>query len=486
MERTDINDIGDLLVSSGIDEKREEEFLSSSYHRSRAQAQANQPRPQTSPFASQQNQQQQHQGPTNFDLMANNFSHIGQRPGNLGQPAKSEEEIAQELEQKHRDAVRAQAVKEQQHLNNPFLWGNSMRFRMEKIANDNGIKIPMQGLYDKIADKGLQDKQTKDLKHKEDGGGSIHLEKAPSLLNKGAPLESIMCLLSIAANERIKSMVEDAYALARNRQMNSDGVVPDEWAELELSPQDSQQQQQLPNGNTPHPPKPQKPPTYNAVAEVLAATAKADRQAEEARLKKRAERKARKEAATTNGSSAGVNGDVVASADGAAAASANGNTPGPSGLVAPEPPKMTKKERERAAKQDVNEETQMKQANSAIQMALGGGKKKYSWLTGGSKGGSTASTPGMGLSRSGTPGVGAGGAKGNTPQSSGGTLGKDGLPPEKFDRKYGVWREDGPGGKDVQLRDWINALEMDGREKKTYASALNKLGRERLLDEPQN
>ncbi|KAL9085693.1 MAG: hypothetical protein Q9159_004570 [Coniocarpon cinnabarinum] len=470
-KRTDINDIGDLLFNSGVNEKQEEEFLLQSYRREQ------QAPPTNNSFLNHQSYRPQQS--SNFDLLSSgSFPSIGQRPGNLGAPVKSEDEISQELEEKQRVAIRERNEAHQREMENPFLYGSSMRSRMERIANDNGIKIPMTGLFDKI-NKGKEgeNKEVKEMKHAEEGGGSIvQMEKAPSILNKGVPLDHIMSLLSLAASERIRNLIEDAFALTRGRQITSDGVVPEEWTDLAAPPPQPEATQT--NGDTPHtePSKPQRP---FSVADALAHITRADRQAEERRLKKRAERRARKEAAA-NAGSAGANGETSVNG---ALTNGSGNTPGPNNLIAPEP-KMTKKERERLAKQDVSEEVQMKQANSALNMALGGGKKKYSWLTGGagSKGGSGAGTPGLGGSRSGTPGLGAG-PKAVKKVADPNELGKDGLPNKGFDRKFGVWREDGPEGKDVQLRDWVNALEIDGKEKRALASAMTRLGRERLIDD---
>ena len=476
-KRADISDIGDLLFGSGIDEKTEEEFMSQSYRKQ--QQTSNQTKP--TQYGQQTYTQQQQ---TSFDLLSGNaFQSIGQRPGNLGPPVKTAEDVVDENEQKRQAEIHTYNERTQRPLEDPFLWGNSMRFRMERIANDNGIKIPMQGLFDKINNKPPETKDTKEMKHKEEGGGSIVAEKAPSILNKNVPLDGIMSLMSLATNERIRDLLEDAYALTRGRQMFLYGDAPVELVGLLTPPESRQLQQQLPNGNA----QPSSTPsTPMSVENALAQLSRAERQAEEARLKKRAERRARKEAAAANGGVI-VNGDTISQSDPLNPLSASsGNTPGPAGLIAPEGPKMTKKEREKLAKQDVSEEVQMKQANSALSMALGGGKKKYSWLTNGGKGGgSGAGTPGLGSSRSGTPGLGGGRQTKVKMESDASPIGKDGLPNKELDRKYGVWREDGPGGKDVQLRDWVAALDFDGREKRTLATAMTKLGRERLFEETE-
>ena len=461
---TNVSDLGDILFNSGVNEKEEEEFLLSSTRRQQQLA-------ASTPYANQQRQQS-----TSFDLLSSgSFPSIGQRPGNLGTPVKSEEDVAQQLENKHRSAIRAFNEQRQRHLEDPFLWANSMRFRMERIANDNGIKIPMSGLFDKIdRNKLIENKETKESKHKDEGGGSIQMEKAPSILHKGVALDGIMSLLSLAANDRIRNLIEESYQLARGRQFGSDGKVPEEWADL-AAPQ-HQEEAPLTNGDTSHAPLP-RPPKVMPTAEFLAEATKADRQAEEARLKKRAERRKRKDAAAANTSTPNANGDTNMGGT-TALTDSTGNTPGPAAsLVAPEP-KLSKKERERLAKQDVSEEVQAKQTNSALSLAMG--SKKYSWMNNAAKK-SGAGTP-LGASRGGTPGPTAKVVKKAIDPNE---LGKDGLPNKQLDRKFGEWREDGPGGEDVQLRDWVNALDFDGRERRALAGAMMRLGRERLLDGEQ-
>lgn len=142
-------------------------------------------------------------------------------------------------------------------------------------------------------------------------------------------------------------------------------------------------------------------------------------------------------------------------------------TPSPAELASVVKP-MTKKERERQAKAGQTDEVLHKAANTTANMAIGNLGKKYSWLSGGGGGGgggSGASTP----SRLNTN-VGSGSGGGGT--GGGGTQDR-GLPAR--DRRWGDWREDGPKGKGIQMRDLIAALEQDGNEKKTLARALVRL-----------
>lgn len=138
---------------------------------------------------------------------------------------------------------------------------------------------------------------------------------------------------------------------------------------------------------------------------------------------------------------------------------------------------MTKKERERLAKAGQTDEVLHKAANTTANMAIGGFGKKYSWLSGGS--GSGASTPSrlntnVGGVSSGGGLSGGGGASGGGSGAGGGGSTQDRSLAAR-DRKWGDWREDGPKGKGIQMRDLIAALEQDGNEKKTLARALVRL-----------
>lgn len=122
---------------------------------------------------------------------------------------------------------------------------------------------------------------------------------------------------------------------------------------------------------------------------------------------------------------------------------------------------MTKKEIQRLAKASQTEESSHRAANLTANLALGGGGKKYSWLTGGNSG---AATPRGGVAG----GAGAGAAAGSAPGAPDkGLLGKT--------RRWDSWREDGEKGRGIQVRDLVQVLELDGREKKTLVGALARL-----------
>lgn len=168
---------------------------------------------------------------------------------------------------------------------------------------------------------------------------------------------------------------------------------------------------------------------------------RAEREAEEQRLRKRQKRL--NGDTTTNGSRSGS----VA--------------PGTPGGVAPEPEKApTKKEQKKIAAQ--KHDASAESVNKTTMKFLGGSKKRYSWMSAG------ANAPG-------TPARPTGSVAG-TPTST--TAAK---PPENKSLtqegryKLGSWREYSEKGKSIQLRDWVTVLERDGKEKLALQKAYLKL-----------
>lgn len=182
--------------------------------------------------------------------------------------------------------------------------------------------------------------------------------------------------------------------------------------------------------------------------------AKKEREWEEARLRMRQKRK---------------DGTVDR---GSTTSRANSATPATPGSVAPEPEKaMTKKEMKKNQAMKAAEAHSHANQNMTSSMfaGLGGrsglfGKKKagksYDWMNVG-RGGSGTSTP-----TKGSLGAGKGaGAVPGSPAPANMALTTEGR------NRLGTWREDKEKGKKIQLRDWVTALERDGREAKALQRA---------------
>ncbi|KAL1388722.1 transcription initiation factor TFIID component TAF4 family-domain-containing protein [Phyllosticta capitalensis] len=472
---TDLNDLSDSIASAGIDLREEENYLAQTWqnqhHQARAQSFSSQfaPSPSTlSPNGS-------------FNALGGSFSgHPAfQGAGPVSQPPVPQKTVEEELHEKHKAAARALAENSQQELNDPFLKANSIRHKLGTVSYAAGVKFSVEGLYDRI------EKKSKELSGAHgttalgpDGTGIVRAE-ADALLDTNAPLVDILTLLSLATKERLRTVLEDSYALARSRQLSSDGVVPPEYADIAVgtgaerpttavpasatntawdqpdsaispmtvpkkraidSDTPKNELSRLPTPPTDTPPTPQ--PTISFSSEVTPLLRKAltdERKLEKERLSRRTKRASAKDSSGTPGTP-------------------DPSKPSPADIY--NQPKMTKKERERIAKAGQTEEVLHRAANTTANMAIGG-MKKYSWLSGGS--GSGASTPRLNTNLG--PAGGSGGAGGQQDRNL-----------AARDRKWGEWREDGPKGKGIQLRDFIAAMELDdGNEKKTLARALVRL-----------
>jgi hypothetical protein len=117
-----------------------------------------------------------------------------------------------------------------------------------------------------------------------------------------------------------------------------------------------------------------------------------------------------------------------------------------------------KKNTEKQNKLNQTDEVLHRKANETASMALGFGKKKYSWMTGGGGGGSGASTPRLNTAVGGASGA----ATPAQPQVDRALLGAR--------RKYGEKIETGDIGRKIQLRDLVHVLENDGKEPKTLCT----------------
>ncbi|KZF23967.1 hypothetical protein L228DRAFT_266341 [Xylona heveae TC161] len=506
---TDLNELGDVIASSGIDIRDEEAAMYQSY--------LSNDKPSAASFGSQ--------GATSFNSTTSAGSAPGGYPlstttnegysvslpiqagpsafygtGPLSQPAaptKTPEELAAE---KWRLKARAINEKRQQHLSAPFLYTNTVRHKIGRRAFENGVRVPMEGLYDPIPEKIPANRPVNSQSVVGSDGTTVSVVKGPSLIDETAPLADILALISLATNERIRNLVEDAAALAKGRRVGSHGIVPPEWSDLAVGP-GAESTGAQPSGSAgassttatgnrqgwesavsprsmpmkrpsisaaSKPPDGSPKPTLsfpNELARTLRNMSQKERQQEEARLARRA-KKASEVAASGGGDASKGGASSVPATPGAGAPSGGGLI----GERAPEV-KMTKKEREKLAKAGESEASQHAAANVMANISLGGagggglfGKKKgaYSWMTKDKPSASSSAFPSK-LNTSFGPGSG-----GSSADATAAYLGPGG-------RRFGEWREDREKGQGIQMRDLIGVLEADGMEKKSLAWAYTRL-----------
>ncbi|EGO57048.1 hypothetical protein NEUTE1DRAFT_123417 [Neurospora tetrasperma FGSC 2508] len=403
---------------------------------------------------------------------------------------KSQEEFEKELAKKAWDeAAHRLALTRANEMRTPFLEVAPLHWKAQKIAKEYGLELnsELKGgsavNKSKPANDPAQTQPKVTVSTKTGEGGAL-VTVTSSWIPVDSYLSDQIALLSIATKYRIRQIIESAHTIAINRQTTSRGEVPAEWADVAVplktglndALQEGMEAAAAGVGPQPNPLK----RSYDAaklndpnltkhnLTTALRDTARADRNLEEARLRKRQKRQ---------------NPDTATGGTGSRAGSVAPGTPTTADADGKLPSKKELKRGAAAAK--LAETSSTASANQTLNAIMGGfGRKKgksYSWMNAGAGGGgggaggggSGASTPRTSLGGDGlsTPAgkAGAAGAADNKPQQ---------LTSENQKNRLGMWRESSEQGKNIQLRDWLVALEMDGIEVRAIQEAYTR------LDEP--
>ena len=220
----DVNDLADVLVGSGVDLKEEEAALA------RGNRQANR-----APFGYDPGALGGQ--PSYFDPQ---YGHPTLSPnipgsqdtfygaGTFNQPAVPiESKQALEYQQRRRK-IRRLAEAKQYHLRDPFLSGASIRQKVNTAAHRVQVAIPEMGaVVDPINNDPCEINVIGP-----DNQDNIVVLRGQSLIYSGSGLSEIYTLLSLAARDRIRSLIEDAAALAKGRRSGAHGVVPPDLLDL--------------------------------------------------------------------------------------------------------------------------------------------------------------------------------------------------------------------------------------------------------------
>ncbi|KAL9947044.1 hypothetical protein ACHAQF_002398 [Verticillium nonalfalfae] len=451
-------DVTDSLAGTGIDLRAEEQYLAELFA--------------VEPSISDSR--------TGFSIQnpGNKASFYGAGSANqAAQPngGKSQDQvIAEAAEKAWQASAKALSAERVVELNSAFLVVPNVQGRAESIAKEHGLTLNWDMKASQPMGKiKVMDEHPKPVKVSTKVGpdGAV-IKTSGTWIPHDAYLADQLALLSIASKQRLRSLIEDAHRIAVTRQQSSHGEVPDEWKEaagpLNTTPAESNGESNdvggkadssthplkrslsgadSANGTRPAKLRKAQPANTTTVSALMRDIGKAEREWEESRLRRR---NARKEGITDTG--AGANRAVSAA-------------PGTPGVSAPDGEKaMTKKEQKKLEAAKKAEASSHANQNTTSREFLGltntsglFGKKKggksYSWMTGGGSGAST-------------PKAGAGGKPG-APTAPGTPV----VPPPSAlttdgsaHRRPGAWREDKDKGKNIQLRDWVSALEGDGVE----------------------
>ncbi|KAF1985222.1 hypothetical protein K402DRAFT_306372, partial [Aulographum hederae CBS 113979] len=220
---TDVNDLSDLLSMGGVNLAEEEALLANIYRYPGSQNTA-----YGTSFASQTSSTMTPNGSFNAysqgDLK-------GALPGTgpLSQPASTQEAIETENEKRHKQAARELAEIKSKHLNKPFLQAECVRRRMDRIVIENKVRTDINGVFEKNS-ADTNNHRTSTVLSKDENEGILMTRS--TWLNETAKLVDILTLISLATRERLRSVLEDSFAIARSRQTYSNGTVPPEWSSL--------------------------------------------------------------------------------------------------------------------------------------------------------------------------------------------------------------------------------------------------------------
>ena len=234
---TDMTELADVLVGSGVDLKEEEAALVNRFNNSNHQQNSFST---TSHPATSYNPPGPHRPATNpyvtnggFDVLSPNVP--GSRDsfygaGTFNQPATSFQSVEAQVEQAMKKSLRAKLERQQHHLNDPFLLGSILNRRVFKHGGTAQIRVPDSGLLTRqphlpplqIAVVG-PDKQE-----------VLTVIKGQDLLYLNVPLSDILTLISLATQERIRVIVENTATMAKGRRISSHGVVPPEFADIAI------------------------------------------------------------------------------------------------------------------------------------------------------------------------------------------------------------------------------------------------------------
>ncbi|KAL2125968.1 hypothetical protein VTI74DRAFT_2056 [Chaetomium olivicolor] len=443
-------DVADSLAGTGIDLRAEEQFLAEFYGGSFAQ-------------------EARTGVPANPPGSKGSFYGAGHanQPGEIVTTTSQEAYEAEAARKTWDDAAHRLAVTRSIEILNPFLIIANLHHRVEKIAKEHGIGVNLELKNANPAGKMRPPQEFPPPKvtvsTKPGPDGAMVMTKG-SFIPHDAYLVDQLALLSIATKHRLRELIEDANSIATIRQTTSHGEIPAEWADVAVPLRTGLNSlPDGPDGAASANPRKRSFSEYTTsssahksgkhgprnLMEAVRDNAKADRDVEEARLRKRQKR---------------LNPEPTQA--GSRAGSVAPGTPGgtaPEDTPAKAPSKKELKKGAAAARlAEASSTANTNQTLNALMTGFGRKKKEYSWLQ------KSGSTPG-------TPRASVGGAGSSTAAGDARPPEKQNLTPDPRYPRLGTWREDKEKGKNIQLRDWVNALEMDGIEVRAIQDAYLKL-----------
>lgn len=234
---TDMNELTDVLLGSGVDLKEEEAALVNRYnHWSQPQTNASFSSNSATFFNSsgiQGSNTGTYSAPRDFDTLSQNVpgdksSFYG--AGTFNQPATHYQSVEEIVEEQRKKALRRKNEIRQYHLNDPFLLASTVIRHINKHSQSMQVTVPQHGLYSNPHSQRVQEVVVSGP----DKNEVMVALKNQDLLYLDSPLVELLTLLSLATEERIRTLVEDSATLAKGRRIGSHGVVPSDLVDLAI------------------------------------------------------------------------------------------------------------------------------------------------------------------------------------------------------------------------------------------------------------
>lgn len=232
---TDVNDLSDVLAGSGVDLKEEEAALFNRFNTPNQQ-------PNGASFTSDTGTSFGSSGSNG--PQANNFNPYNQfntlsanvpggkttfyGAGTLNQPGIPVKTAEEQYEEEKKRTIRRKAERRQYHLNDPFLLGGVVHTRLAKHCHTEQVTYARDGV---LTSNGHKDPVSLYM-HGPDNNEVLTIVNGEDLIYSNSPLVDILSLISLATQERLRGVAEDAATLAKGRRVGTHGVVPPEFADL--------------------------------------------------------------------------------------------------------------------------------------------------------------------------------------------------------------------------------------------------------------
>lgn len=209
---TDINDLGDVLLGSGIDLKEEEAAM----YGNRSQ----QPQSTPSPYPFPRDNYYTSNTP------GDRQSFYGS--GFFNQPSKPYQSVEELADLERTKAIRRKAEIRQYHLNDPFLQTGNLQTKFETERRKHQVTFDDSGFL--LARPPFTPHEARIVGP--DGNEVIKILQDEIILQKDAAQVEILALISLAAQERLRILIEDAAVLAKQRQVGALGIAPKQFLAL--------------------------------------------------------------------------------------------------------------------------------------------------------------------------------------------------------------------------------------------------------------